>query len=156
MDDIKDKCAAVLDGQKILLQKGMEDFKKERVTQLNSFDKKIVIATSVQNSKSKDLDKQQLELAHKINQVATLKVEDMEQAAIDIMSDVDIAVSAHLNTESMQTTLKTQATEIFNKMCDETNPEVIDRLEGTGKEILTNDIWVTKHIQAIATEAMVY
>ena len=80
----------------------------------------------------------------------------MEQAAIDIISDVDTAVSAHFNTESMQTTLKTQAMEVFTKICDEKNPEMINRLEGTAKEILTNDVWVTKHIQAIATEAVAY
>ena len=85
-----------------------------------------------------------------------LKVEDMKQAAIDIISDVDTAVWVHFNTESMRTTLKTQAMESFIKICDEKNPEMIDRLEGTAKEILTNDVWVTKHIQAIATEAVAY
>ena len=53
------------------------------------------MSTSVQNSKAKDLDKQQLEFAHNIHQVVTLKVEDIEQAAIDIMFDVDTAVSAN-------------------------------------------------------------
>ena len=34
----------------------MEDFKKDRITNLNSLDKKLAMATSVQNSKAKDLD----------------------------------------------------------------------------------------------------
>ena len=80
----------------------------------------------------------------------------MEKAAIEITSDVDSAVSAHFDTSSMQTTLKTQAEEVFTKFCDEQNPEMINRLEGTAKEILTNDVWVTKHIQAIATDAVAY
>ena len=82
------------------------------------------------------------------------QAQDMEKAVIEITSDVDTAVSAHFNTSSMQTTLKTQAVEVFTKICDEKNPGMINRLEGTAKEILTNDVWVTKHIQAIATETV--
>ena len=73
----------------------MEDFKKDRIAHLNSLDKKMATATSIQNSRTKDFDKQCLEFSHDIHQIATLKVEDMEQAAIDIISDVDTAVSAH-------------------------------------------------------------
>ena len=103
-----------------------------------------------------EFEQQSLEFAEEVHRIATSKVEDMEMAAIAITSDVDSAVSAHFDTSSMQTTLKTQAEEVFTKFCDKQNPEMINRLEGTAKEILTNDVWVTKHIQAIATDAVAY
>ena len=56
MDDIKDTCTAALDNQKILLQKGMENFKTERITLLHSLDKKIATANSNQRLKTKDFE----------------------------------------------------------------------------------------------------
>ena len=102
----------------------MEKFKTERTTLLHSLDKKITSANSIHRGKTTEFEQQSWEFAQDVHRIATLKVEDMEKASIEITSDVDTAVSAHFNTSSMQTTLKTQAEEVFTKFCDENNPEM--------------------------------
>ena len=116
VDEIKDTCAAALDRQKILLQKGFNDFKQARISHLNTMDTKIAKVTNVLTDNSKDIKQKQLEFASAIYEVATLKVDDMEQATLDIMSDVITVVSDHLSTDSMRTTLTTLAAEIFSEM----------------------------------------
>ena len=88
--------------------------------------KKVTSANGTLRRKTMEFEQQSLEFAEEVHRIATSKVEDMEKAAIEITSDVDTAVSAHFNTSSMQTTLKTQAEEVFTKFCDEKNPEMIN------------------------------
>ena len=122
MNEIKDTCTATLDNQKILLQQGMEKFTTDRTTLLHSLDKKATSVNGTLRRKTMEFEQQSLEFAEEVHRIATLKVEDMEKAAIEITPDVDSALSAHFDTSSMQTTLKTQAEEVFTKFCDEKNP----------------------------------
>ena len=44
----------------------------------------------------------------------------------------------------------------FTKICDAKTPTIIEKREEIARDILTEDKWITKNIQAVVMDAVVY
>ena len=56
----------------------------------------------------------------------------------------------------MKRVISSNTLDSVTKISDAKTPAMIRNLEETARDILTEDKWITKHIQAVATDAVAY
>ena len=78
-------------------------------------------------------------------------------AAVDkTLETVKSSVESSLNSDKMKQIHDENAMRAFDAICEDSSPAMIEKLEDTAKDILTQDSWITQHIKQVASNAVGY